>query len=363
MRRAARPAAIALAPIASALALALALAAPGPGAAQDAPAADAAPGDPFLERAPVRDWLDELAEGRGLDRDRLAGAFAALAPDASVLELISRPAERTLGWADYAAIFLTDERVAAGRDWMAEHRETLDALAADVDPATVAAIVGVETYFGRIVGERSVLRSLATLGFDYPPRADFFRAELGEYLALALDEGWDLADVTGSYAGAMGLPQFIPSSYRAYAVDGDGDGRIDLFGSVPDVVASVDAYLERHGWRAGAPVAEPWEDPPEAAFALAESGRLRPPALEPATLREAGFGSARLDAAEAAGEAVTVMRFDAWDGPGALGGDGPGAAGERLLVCYNNFYAITRYNHSRLYARAVHELARALDAP
>ena len=319
----------------------------------------------------MREWLRDTAVERGLDRHRLAELFVRLEPDARVLELISRPAERTLSWREYAPIFLTAERIEAGRAWIAEHAEALESASAErgVPVATIAAIVGVETYFGRITGKREVLRSLATLGFDYPPRADFFRTELAEFLALADAQGWDAAAITGSYAGAMGLPQFIASSYRAYAVDGDGDGTIDLFESLPDVTHSVGNYLARHGWTAGAAVADPWPDAPADAGELVRESLE--PAIEPAALRAAGFSSAALDAAEAAGELVSVMRFATWsgaeDGEAAGDGEGPGpgddATGESFVVGYNNFYAITRYNHSRLYARAVHELARALDAP
>ncbi len=308
---------------------------------------------PFLEREAVRDWVGALADERDLDRERIASVLSGLEPDPRVLELISAPAERTLTWKEYAPIFLTEERIEAGRAWMDEHADALAAAEREhgVPARIIAAIVGVETFYGRIAGNRAVLRSLATLGFDYPPRADFFRGELGEFLALAEAQGWDAATVNGSYAGAMGLPQFIPSSYRAYAVDGDGDGKVDLFDSVPDVASSVGNYLAEHGWRAGAAIAEDWDDAPETAADLVRES-LRP-AIAPATLRAAGFDGAALDRAEADEENVSVMRFAARE-------DG---AGERTVVGYNNFYAITRYNHSRLYAMAVTELARALGDP
>ena len=343
-------------------ALALGSGALGPGAASAQEPAPGRDGADFLEREAVREWVRDAAAERGLDRDRVESLFARLEPDPRVLELISAPAERTLSWREYAPIFLTGERIDAGRAWIGEHREALDAAAArhGVPVPVIGAIVGVETFYGRITGGRSVLRSLATLGFDYPPRADFFRSELGEFLTLVDAQGWDAASITGSYAGAMGLPQFIASSYRAYAVDGDGDGRVDLFDSVPDVAASVANYLARHDWRAGAAVAEPWADAPAEAASLVRESLT--PAIEPATLREAGFDSPALDAAEAAGELVSVMRFATRAGDG-VEGPGDDATGAAFVVGYNNFHAITRYNRSRLYARAVHELARALDAP
>jgi len=302
----------------------------------------------YGERADVQAWMDAVAAERSLDRDELQRLMDGVSPNADVLELIARPAEKRLEWRDYRAIFMTEDRIAAGRLFL--DRYAAEFASAErrygVPGQIVAAIIGVETYYGRITGRFAVLDALSTLAFDYPPRSDFFRAELGEFLGLSRREGWDRQAILGSYAGAMGLPQFISSSYRAYAVDGDGDGERDLFDSPADVIASVANYLAEHGWRRNRAVAERWWQGTEGAGALVRES-LRP-SIEAAAVREAGFDSPALRRATETGEPVSVMRF-------------VGETGEEWVVGYKNFYAITRYNHSRLYARAVVQLAFALD--
>ena len=162
-------------------------------------------------------------------------------------------------WYEYRDHFLTQERIDAGVAFWAEHRDEVATVAKDsgVAPHVIVGILGVETYFGRITGKYRVLDALSTLAFDYPPRANYFRTELEQFLLLARDEGFDTKTVLGSYAGAMGNGQFMPRSYREWAVDGDGDGKRDLWGSWPDVLASVANYLSDHGWRAGEPVVVP----------------------------------------------------------------------------------------------------------
>ena len=304
-----------------------------------------APGG-FLAREDVREWIRRTSEERGLDRHRVSGLFARLESREDILEKIAAPAERTLTWREYRPIFLGDERIESGRAFLAEHAAVF-ARAEErfgVPPHVVAAIIGVETFYGRYRGRDGVLESLATLAFDYPPRAGFFAGELAEFLVLSENEGWNALEIKGSYAGAMGMPQFISSSYRAYAVDFDEDGGIDLFDDIDDVVGSVANYLARHGWRRGEPVAARWTPSAsarEAARALVRE-RLQP-AVAPESVARLGF-----DGAAAAGDApLSVMTF-------------AGSGGEEFWVGYTNFYAITRYNHSRLYALAVHQLAEAL---
>ena len=302
----------------------------------------------YGERGEVQDWIEAVVAERSLDRDAVRGLMDGLAPNLEVLELIARPAEKRLEWRDYRPIFMTDERIAAGRAFMAEHAVAFgDAERRyGVPRHVVAAIIGVETFYGRITGRFPVVQALATLGFDYPPRSAFFRSELGEFLGLARLEGWDEQAILGSYAGAMGLPQFISSSYRRYAVDGDGDGVRDLFDSPTDVIASVANYLSENGWRRDGPIAERWWQGVDGAGELVREALQ--PVIEADTVRRSGFDSPDLRAATASGEPVSVMRF-------------AGETGEEWVVGYNNFYAITRYNHSRLYARAVTQLAFALD--
>lgn len=313
-------------------------------------AASAANAENYLERADVRDYLQTLSQDTGLDRHRLAGLFARLKPQQSILDAISRPAERTLTWREYRPIFVTEKRIDEGRVFIAEHRELLQR-ASDVYGVPVniiAAIIGVETFYGRITGKHGVLESLATLAFDYPPRARFFKRELTEFLVLSDAEGWQAAERLGSYAGAMGMPQFISSSYRQYAVDFDGDGQRDLFNNMADVVGSVANYLSVHGWVAAAPVAERWTSASEKAVAPLLRDTLKP-TIAGDVVADLGFDAPGLAAGTADGRLLSVLNLK-------------GQNGAEFWVGYRNFYVITRYNHSHLYAMAVTQLAQAFDS-
>lgn len=305
----------------------------------------------YLQRPLVREYIKDLAANTGIDQDYLAGLFVKLTPQQDILDAISKPAERTLNWREYRPIFLTDKRVSEGQAYMAQHRALLQR-ASDVygvSAEVIAAIIGVETFYGRITGKHGVLESLATLAFDYPPRAKFFKRELSEFLILATSEGWPADKILGSYAGAMGVPQFISSSYRQYAVDFDGDGKRDLFASTADVVGSVANYLAVHGWVEDAPIAERWisglNDKPSVRALVRKSLK---PEHTAALVTETGFKSSRITDATRENRLVSVMTMK-------------GENGEEFWVGYQNFYAITRYNHSRMYALAVYQLAQALD--
>jgi membrane-bound lytic murein transglycosylase B len=306
---------------------------------------------PFVEREDVRDFISALSLERDLDEERIMQLFAGLSSQQSILDAISRPAERTLSWREYRPIFIKQKRIDLGRQFVIDHSALLLRASETygVPANVIAAIIGVETFYGRITGKHRVLESLATLAFDYPPRAKFFRSELSEFLVLSEAEGWDTGSVKGSYAGAMGLPQFISSSYRHYAVDFDGDGKRDLFNSSADAIGSVANYLARHGWVEDAPIAAQWTQP---AVVPAQIKSLVSKSLKPAVSAEAvktlGFMSPTLEAGTATNRLLSVMVLK-------------GAQVEEVWVGYRNFYAITRYNHSRLYAMAVVQLADALD--
>jgi len=296
------------------------------------------------QRADVAAFVDELVAEHDFDRDWLVAMVSDGETKQKILDAMSRPAEKTLAWYEYRRIFITDERIAAGVSFWEEHAERLARISAEtgVPAEIIAAIVGVETYYGRQTGGYRVLDALATLGFDYPPRSTFFRGELEQFFLLTRDEQLTPTDVMGSYAGAMGPPQFIPSSYRAYAVDGDGDGRRDLLGNWDDILASVANYFVAHGWRAGEPVTVPGQVDDPQKFPVGKNTLKLNDTV--ASLADQGVGFET-----ELGAATPTMLI-------GLEGD----ADNEYWVGFKNFYVITRYNRSAMYAMAVYQLATEL---
>ncbi|NUS39261.1 MAG: lytic murein transglycosylase B [Lysobacter sp.] len=307
--------------------------------------------DPTLPReARVAAFVDYASQLYGVDPNAIRAQLAQAQVLQRTLDIISRPAEAVRPWRDYRPIFMTDARIQAGVAFYRDNRAQLDRIAADtgVPPEYIVAIIGVETFYGRNTGSYRVLDVLNTLAFDYPKRAPFFAGELAQLFALGNDEHLDVSTLTGSYAGAMGLGQFMPSSWRAWGRDGDGDGRRDLLGDKADVFASIANYFVAHGWERGAPVvARASLDPSKAEFLPGTVDPVYPPA----DLATRGYHVQ-------AGEPVP----GATQSPGAtvLGLDGD--AGREYWFGYRNFYVITRYNHSPMYALAVHQLAQAIRA-
>ena len=300
-------------------------------------------GAPLHEVPSVQEFMREVETRHGLDRAWLREIFRDARRQQSVLDAFSRPAEAK-PWHAYREIFITRARVRRGIEFARKHRDLLERVRArfGVPPEIVAAIIGVETFYGQYTGGFRVIDALSTLAFFAPRRSDFFRRELEEFLLMLDEEGQSAADVMGSYAGAIGVPQFIPSSFREYAVDFDGDGRRDLGGSVDDAAGSVGAYLDRHGWRPGEPVAV-GVTPLDPVRADELAGELRPK-LAWRELEEAGLRAERGTAPPAPDTPVALVRLD-------------GAAGPEYWAGFRNFYVITRYNRSALYAMAVHQLA------
>lgn len=289
-------------------------------------------------------FLERVVAEHELDRARVQTLLESASISDTILAAISRPAERVVPWYDYRNIFLTDSRITDGAAFWRDNAGVIDRMAErfGVDAHFIVAIIGVETLYGRRMGTYRVVDALSTLAFAYPPRSEFFAGELESFLLLDREEGFSLDEATGSYAGAMGAGQFIPSSYRAYAVDGDGDGRRDLWGDWDDILASVANYLSRHGWRAGEPVAVPVGLPSGEAQ---PDNRLRLDATA-AQLRERGFD---FDGIAAGGDApADVFSFER------------NADESEYWVGFNNFYVITRYNRSTKYALAVTQLAEAV---
>ena len=296
-------------------------------------------------REDVRAFVDEMVAEHGLDRDGVIAELDAAESQESILEAISRPAERVRPWHEYREIFLTEERIRAGLKFWAEHEDTIERVSQEtgVPPEILLGIIGVESYYGRITGKYRVIDALVTLGFDYPPRSKFFRGELGEFFLLAREESIDMSEALGSYAGAMGPPQFIPSSYRAYAVDSDGDGRVNLFTSWTDVIGSIANYFIAHRWRPGAPVVDRARLSRGYSLTLPERNTLRAESTVGA-LRKRGVH------VPSAIDGKLEAEFIRLDGKGR----------NEYWVGYHNFYVITRYNRSVMYALAVWQLGKEI---
>jgi len=207
----------------------------------------------YVDRTEVQTFVKELAAQESFNERDLLTVFRNAEYKQSIIDAISRPAERTLTWAKYQDIFLTERRTVSGIEFMEKNRVALEAAyeVYGVPPIIVTAIIGVETMYGKIAGNYRVLDALSTLSFDYPPRSKFFKRELGQFILLAREEKKMITELKGSYAGAMGLGQFIPSSYRAYAVDFDGDGFRDIWNNPADAIGSVANYLAEPGWQRG----------------------------------------------------------------------------------------------------------------
>ncbi|NND58775.1 MAG: lytic murein transglycosylase B [Gammaproteobacteria bacterium] len=293
-----------------------------------------------FDQEQIDTFVDDVVARYDLDRSWVSSLLQQAERKQSILDAISRPAERTREWHEYRDLFVTDQRIAAGQRFWAEHEDTLATVAEEcgVPAEIIVAILGVETQYGRQTGGYRVIDALSTLAFAYPPRSDFFRGELEQFLLMVQEHDVDPTSAKGSYAGAMGAAQFISSSYRNYAVDASGDGRIDLWRDWRDVIGSVANYLHTFGWRPDEPITYPVSIEPEQYEALkTERIELKWSAAE---LRARGI-DIPVEVADDA-EAM-VMELITTDGP-------------QHFVGLKNFYVITRYNHSRMYAMAVHDL-------
>ncbi|CAN5588861.1 lytic murein transglycosylase B [soil metagenome] len=304
--------------------------------------------DPAIPRAQrIESFVDYTTRTYGADPRRIRSVLAQAEYKQAIIDAISRPAERTRSWAEYRPIFVNDARIRGGRAFLAQHRAALDRVAADtgVSPEYIVAIIGVETSYGRITGNYRVIDALYTLAFDYPKRAPFFAGELAQLFALEKAEPQlDILTLKGSYAGAMGMGQFMPSSYRLWAKDGDGDGRRDLLEHLPDVFASIANYFVVHGWQRGGPVV---------ARAVRDSGAsdFSPDSLEPVhPLAELARHGYRPRPGEPVAAGATLLTLQ-------------GEGGTEHWLGYRNFYVITRYNRSPMYALSVHQLAQAIASP
>ncbi len=303
----------------------------------------------YLEHPKAQVFIDEVVQEGLISKEQITELLASAEKKQSILDAISRPAEKTKTWGEYRKIFLTQDRIEKGMTFYQQYKATFEKAEQEfgVSQFVILAIIGVETRYGKHKGSYRVVDALSTLAFDYPPRSKFFRSELKHFLYLEKEAGIDLMAAQGSYAGAMGFGQFISSSYRHYAVDFDGDGHRDLINNPVDAIGSVANYFKQHGWKKGEPVTSlarliMQPEKPDNVKNIVNQGLK--PELTILEIKQSGLLPDALYPDDAK---ATAMELE-------------GEEGTEYWVGLQNFYAITRYNHSPLYAMAVYQLSEEL---
>jgi len=297
-----------------------------------------------LHRPEIVAFINEVTQRDGLKRRDVKRLLKEARPQPKIIDMMNRPIEKVSPWWEYREHFVNPERVGDGAQFWAEHRAALERVASayQVPPEYLVAILGVETRYGRVTGHYRVLDALATLAFDYPPRHSYFEGELAQFMVLARENHLDPLTTTGSYAGAMGAPQFMPSAYRRYAVSAGNDQRRDLWSDWDDILASVANYLRENGWRPGEPVLAETRLDPAATF------HVEPHNLEPnETVDTLGAHGVKVELEVPPDTPALLILAEQPDGPA-------------YRVGFHNFYVLTRYNTSARYAMAVHDLAQAI---
>jgi len=289
-------------------------------------------------------FINEMEQKHGFGADELNQLFAKVEVKDSILKAIARPAEKSKPWYKYRAIFIQDKRVNEGVKFWQQHVDVLQRAEQHygVPAEIIIAILGVETSYGGNVGGFRVIDALSTLAFRYPPRSKFFRSELEHFLLLTREENRSPLNAVGSYAGAMGLGQFMPSSYRAYAVDFDGDNKRDIWTNPDDAIGSIANYIKLHGWITGQSIAHKTSLLAEEPTALIAKGYK--PKLSREQLAAAGASLKNLPYAN---DKIALIALTQ-------------QKGEEYWLVRQNFYSITRYNHSRMYAMTVKQLAELI---
>lgn len=295
----------------------------------------------YRNRADVNEFIERMARQSDYSEEELIELFSGVKKQSHLFELLNKPAEKELQWHQYRHIFIKDRRIQQGVEFWREHLDLLTeiSLKTGVPAEIIIAIIGVETFYGTYRGKDPVFDSLVTLAFDYPRRSAFFSRELEQLLLLTREQNLDPTTLMGSYAGAMGMPQFIASSYRSYAVDFDGDGQANLFDSIPDIFASVANYFVKHGWRTNEPIAGPLTALENNSIDQLNPG-VKPNYKWSDLSRNGLYSKTELDP----NTAVALVKLEQKDAA-------------EYWVGLQNFYVITRYNHSEMYAMAVYQLS------
>jgi len=310
-----------------------------PVAALEIPAGD------YQGREDVAEFVQRMVAETDYTEAELVELFSLVEKQEHLFEKLDKPAEKELDWYQYRGIFIKEKRISRGVEFWQKHKELLAEVSekTGVPEEIIVAIIGVETFYGVYKGKDPVFDSLVTLAFDYPRRAKFFMRELEQFLLLAREQGFDARALRGSYAGAMGVPQFISSSYRNYAIDFDQDGQTNLFDSIADIAGSIANYFVKHGWQRDQRVARP--------LVAVENNSVDSlePGLKPdytwSELKRSGLES---EFSISEDTPVALVRLQQRDRPEYWAG-------------FQNFYVITRYNHSELYAMAVYQLAKLIS--
>lgn len=294
-------------------------------------------------RKDVNDFIDRMVKEHNFSRNDLIKTFKKVKINPKIIDAITRPAEAK-PWFEYRPIFLTDERIRHGVRFWRKYANTLQRAyeVYGVAPEIIVAIIGVETKYGKYKGKFPVMNALSTLAFEYPKRASFFEKELEEFLLLAREEKVNPMKIKGSYAGAMGKPQFIASSYRRYAVDFNGDGKRDILNSTVDAIGSVANYFAQHNWYKDEPVTALATVTGDKHMEIVKKGIK--PSMPLGAILDAGVS---VEEPHSSNLETALIEFELKDG-------------KEYWVAFNNFYVITRYNHSELYGMAAYQLAQEI---
>jgi membrane-bound lytic murein transglycosylase B len=297
-----------------------------------------------IDQSIYHDFIESMVSKHQFDRAELQQLLGEAQLKPNILKAMSSPAERRLEWHQYRNIFLKPNRINGGIKFWKENKALLEQASKKygVPAEIIVAIIGVETRYGGNTGSYKVLDSLTTLGFHFPKRAKFFKSELKHFLLLCREEGFDPRKPKGSYAGAMGKSQFISSSYRAYAVDGDGDNKRDLWSSNADIINSIANYFSKHGWKNN-PLITQQTKVAGNSYKKSLSRSLKPKN----TLKELASQQVKTPANLSGDTIVKLLELKQKDH-------------SEFWLTFENFYVITRYNHSHLYAMAVYQLAQEI---